>query len=114
MKYLENEIVEHIREAIANLGKDQFVAGEKMRKAHELFSEHLMEWTDNFCQSYNKMLEIYRSYTPAKSGRYQSRHRGIGYSSFHSQKWVEDKIQPPVPTTSELLEKFDALIASIA
>lgn len=112
MKHLENEIVEHIREAIANLGKDQFVAGEKMRKAHEIFSDHLMEWSDDFCRLYNEMLSIYRSYTPAKSGSYKSRHHGIGYSSFHSQKWVEDKIQVAVPTVDELLEKFDALIAS--
>lgn len=114
MKQLENEIAVHIRTAISHLGKDQFLVGEQMRKAHELFSEHLMEWTDNFCQSYNKMLEIYRSYTPAKTGRYQSSHREIGYSSFQTRRWVEDKVQPPVPTVGELLEKFDALIASIA
>lgn len=110
MEQLENEIVEHIREAIANLGKDQFVAGEKMRKAHEIFSDHLMEWSDDFCRLYNGMLSIYRSYTPAKSGHYRSCHHEIGYSSFATQRWVQDRQQATVPTTSELLVKFDSLV----
>lgn len=114
MKHLENEIVGHIRTAISNLGTNHIVVSEHMNKSHELFSEHLMEWTDEFCQLYNQMLGIFRSYTPVKTGRYQSSHREIGYSSFQTRRWVEDKVQPPVPTVGELLEKFDALIASIA
>lgn len=114
MKHLENEIVGHIRTAISNLGTNHIVVSEHMNKSHELFSEHLMSWSEEFCRLYNEMLSIFRSYTPAKSGRYQSRHVEIGYSSFHSKRWVEDKVQPPVPTASELLEKFDALIASVA
>jgi hypothetical protein len=110
LKQLENEVIASMRTALANLDTDHAVVREQMYAAHDLFGDHLAEWSEAFGTLYNKMLEIYCSHTPQPKGQYRVKHIGIGYSSFPVTQWVADKVQPIPPTALELVARFDALI----
>ncbi len=110
MKQLEKNVIGHMRAAIAHLDSDLSIVSKSMNAAHELFRDHLMEWSEEFATLYNQMLEIYRAHRPLPKGHYRNTHIGMGYSSFPVSRWIADKEQPVPPTASELLARFDALI----
>lgn len=112
LKELEHEVIAAIHTAIANLESDLSLAREKMYTAHDLFGDHLMEWSEAFASLYNQMLEIHRAHTPMPTGHYRTRHIGIGYSSFPIQTWIADKEQPARPTANELVVRLDRLISA--
>jgi hypothetical protein len=110
MSTLEDAVVGHMRAAIAVFDTDHEAVGKHTRLAHELFSDNFTEWSESFCTLYNGMLEIYRAYTPHEKGHYETRHIGIGYSSFPVSRWIVEKIQPVKPTATELVERFDGFV----
>lgn len=112
LKGLEREIIGHVRAAIAHLNTDLSVVNKNMNAAHELFSDHLMEWSEEFATLYNGMLAIYRAHRPLLKGHYCNTHSGIGYSSFPINRWVADKEQPVPPTAIELVVRFDRLVSA--
>ena len=112
LKELEHEVIAAMRTAITNLESDLSLAREKMYAAHDLFGDHLMEWSEAFASLYNQMLEIHRAHTPMPTGHYRTRHIGIGYSSFPIQTWRADKEQPARPAAGELVARFDRLISA--
>jgi len=110
LKQLENEVIASLRTALEHLDTDHAVVREQMYKAHDLFGDHLMEWSEAFGTLYNGMLEIFRAHTPMPTGQYRVSHVGIGYSSFPVTTWVADKEQPVPLTAIELVARFDVLI----
>jgi hypothetical protein len=112
LKRLEREVTASMRTAIANLDGDLSLVREQLYAAHDLFGDHLMEWSEEFAKLYNQMLEIHRAHTPMPRGHYRTRHIGIGYSSFPVQTWIVDKEQPATPTADELVQRFDQLISA--
>ncbi len=111
LKNLENEVIGYMRTAIAAFDTDHSIVRVNMYKAHDLFGDHLMEWSESFGLLYNDMMRIYEAKTPQPKGHYRTTHIGVGYSSFPATKWIADKEQPPIPTAEELLERFDRLIS---
>ena len=114
MEQLEQDIIGFIRTAIEHLDSDHAVVGEQMRKAHDLFTVHLMEWSEAFAMLYRQMYEVYCAYTPKKKAHYRTSSVGIGYSAFPVKRRVPDKIQPVPPTSKELVTRFDHLISAYA
>lgn len=112
LKRLEQKVIAFMRTTIANLDGDLSLVREQAYAAHDLFGDHLMEWSEEFASLYNQMLGIYRAHTPMPKGRYRTRHIAIGYSSFPIQAWVAGKEQPPRPTAGELVARFDRLISA--
>src|SRR5579859_8016641 len=110
MDALEQAVIGHIREALAAFDTDLMTVREEMDSADALFGAHLMAWSEAFCVLYNQMLKIYRARTPMPTGHCRASHVEIGYSSFQIRTWVPDKVQPPVPTSDELVARFDCLI----
>jgi hypothetical protein len=110
MKQLEQDVIGAMRAAIAHVDTDLAVVKENRYKAHELFAEHLLEWSETFSTLYSAMLEIFNAHTPKEKGHYRTIHIGIGYSSFPVCRWIADKEPPPQPTAGELCERFDLLI----
>ncbi|HEX9502838.1 MAG TPA: hypothetical protein VF974_00765 [Patescibacteria group bacterium] len=113
MKQLENKIIGYMRNAITNLDKDDSIVHDNMYNAHDLFTRHLMEWSNDFCILYNCMLEIYRAYNPMPIGHFTTKHIEVGYSSFPIVTWIPDKEQPAGPTSVELLKRFTDLFADV-
>ena len=107
---IEDEIIANMRACIEAMDTDQSHVRDKYDAAHHLFGSHLTAWSEEFGSLYNSMLEIYRAKTPKATGHYRTRHVGIGYSSFETRHWIQDKVQPPIPSAEELLERFDARI----
>lgn len=112
LKRLECEVIALMRAAIASLDTDLSLVSKSRNAAHELFADHLLEWSEEFAALYNRMLAIYRQHTPLPTGKWRDTSIGIGFSSFPIKKWRVDKVQPVPPTSGELLERFDALIQS--
>ena len=114
LKQLEHEVITSMRTAIAAFDTDHSVVRINMNKAHELFAEHLTEWSEDFCTLYNQMLAIYCAYTPREKGHYRRTSIEIGYTPHPVSIWVPDKIQPPKPTAIELVARFDCLLRAYA
>jgi hypothetical protein len=112
LKELEYEVIASMRTAIANLDSDLSLVREKKYVAHDLFGDHLTEWSEDFAGLYNQVLAIHRAHTPMPAGHYRTRHIGIGYSSFPVQTWIVDKEQPARPAAAELVARFDRLISA--
>lgn len=110
LKEREQEIIEYWRECIANLDTDQATAIARRREAEALFSEYLIEWSEDFASLWQEMYKVYCMYTPRQTGHYRNRHYSIGYSSFHAKQYIKDKVQPERPTAAALIERFDALM----
>ena len=110
LRQLELSTIASLRIAIEHLDSDHTVVRENMHTAHELFLEHLIEWSDAFGTLYNHLLEVYRAHTPKPQGKYRVNYIGVGYSSFCVQTWIADKEQPPLPTVEELVAHFDRFV----
>lgn len=112
MKQREHEIIAAMRLAIAQYHTEPVRAQEQLDHAHRLFANHLLEWSDDFAVLQQQMYKIWCAYTPMPTGRYRHRAVEIGYTPHHFNEWINDKRQPPAPTTQELLDRFDRLIAA--
>lgn len=110
MNQLEKRVISYMRDALANLDTDHAAVQENMSYAHNLFAGCLMQWSEEFARLYDQMLEVYRAHTPMKRGHYRVTHIASGYSSLPIHTWVNDKEQPPIPTSSELVTRFDQII----
>lgn len=114
MKQLEKDVIGSMREALAHYDTDPSLARENLNTFHQLFAEHLMEWSEDFAVLWQKMYEIWCAYTPMPKGQYRTTSIEIGYSSFQVKRWINDKVQPPIPGTEELLLRFDRVIGEYA
>lgn len=110
MKQLEKDIVAAMRMAIANYYTDPSLASKSFHTFHRLFADHIGKWSENFAALWQQMYEIWCAYTPKPTGHYHRTSIEIGYTSHPIATWMNDKVQPPVPTTRELLGRFDRLI----
>lgn len=109
---LENKVIGYMRTAIANLDTDHATVRDSMEDAHRLFGKYLIAWSEDFAMLYNQMLAVHHAHTPMPTGHYRTHNIAVGYSSFQTQHWVADKVQPPIPTAIELLARFDQLISA--
>jgi hypothetical protein len=109
MNELQQQIITHMRTAIATFKTDTYASSDAKKLADELARSDEMEWSDDFAALYNETLAIWRACTPQQRGRYTTTHREIGYSSFHTTVWREDKVQPSVDFDA-LLVRFDELV----
>ena len=112
LKRLETAVIEHMRTAIAHLGIDGYTAGEQRRRADDIFRDHLVEWSEDFAQLWQKMYEIWCAHTPMPKGQYKTTNKALGLSSVPVTRWIDDKEQPPIPATEELVARFDCLIST--
>lgn len=112
LKHLENEITVNMRTAIMHLDTDHFMVRKHLYRAHDLFGDHLMEWSEDFCTLYNQMLAGHRAHTPMPKGYYRTKNIAHGYCSFPVKIWVTEEEQPLIPTADELVVRFDRLISA--
>jgi hypothetical protein len=109
---LENEIIAHMRACIAALDDtDSTAARDEEQAAHGLFGVVIGEWSDEFANLYEQMMQVYRAKTPHPTGHYRRRSIEVGFTSYQTQHWVNDKVQPPIPTAIELVARFDTLVS---
>lgn len=114
MKRLEKKMIGHMREAIANYHTNPPLARENFYTSHYLFADHAGKWSEAFAALQQQMYKIWCAYTPQPVGHYRTTHIEIGYTAHPITRWVNDNVQPPIPTTEELLSRFDQLISKYA
>lgn len=110
IKQLERQVIGYMRQAIALYHTDPTCASENLAYHKGLFSGHLMQWSEAFSVLQQQMYQVWCAYTPQKTGRYVTKHVGIGYSSIPVTTWTNNKKQPLAPTTEQLLARFDQLV----
>lgn len=114
MKRLEKKVIDYMREAIATYHTDRMLVCKNFDLSHRLFAEHVMQWSEDFAKLQQQMYALWCAYTPKPTGQYRVTSIEIGYTAHQITKWANDKVQPPVPTTDELLNRFDQLLNAYA
>ena len=110
LEHFETDVIAYMRDCVAAFDTDTTVVRDNMNKAHALFGEHLIAWSEEFGMLYNGMLDVYRAGFPQEQGHFRNHSIEIGYTPHAVKTWVPDKIQLPRITAIELVARFDTLI----
>ncbi|HZO72807.1 MAG TPA: hypothetical protein VFB60_11445 [Ktedonobacteraceae bacterium] len=109
MKRWEQQVIAHMRAAIAHYHSDRPLAQEHYRQARALWESR--KWTTAYAELHQQMHRLWWAYTPMPRWHLVEKRVTLSPYSYHvTQQPVTDTVQPPVPTTEELLSRFDQLI----